>query len=299
MAPTFFTRAVLLALSLTTAITAQAQSTPSSEDGYIGWKLEQRGSTDDVLYETESTNTNVSTSVPEPDVFLNASLHVGEIDLLVSNLTAKINLEAQVLSLLDFNAGVKASIDRVTLSIQNVTAKVVLEARLSNLVTMIGDVLDSLDLNPILATLGTDLTSITNATTDALTGATGSSSSSNDTLSKRGINDNVLYAVNDYQGNTHTNRILRANGDIVDESIDNNGHIYADKVVGTYASLMTFNGYNVTVNRYGHSLQESEYTYAPFLGLNIVAAIFMNTAGDVVDAQVLAESRVGGSSQIE
>lgn len=64
-------------------------------------------------------------------------MHVGEINIEVQNLTAKINLDAQVLQLLSFNAGVDLSIDRVRLLIQNVTAKVVLEARLANLVLMI------------------------------------------------------------------------------------------------------------------------------------------------------------------
>lgn len=53
------------------------------------------------------------------------------------NLTAKINLDAQILQLLSFNAGVDLSIARVNLLIQNVTARVLLEARLANLVLMI------------------------------------------------------------------------------------------------------------------------------------------------------------------
>ena len=66
-----------------------------------------------------------------------ASVSVGEIHIEVQNLTAKINLDAQVLQLLSFNAGVDLSIQRVNLLIQNVTAKVLLEARLANLVLMI------------------------------------------------------------------------------------------------------------------------------------------------------------------
>lgn len=62
-------------------------------------------------------------------MFLNATLFVGEISLDVENITAKVNLEAQVLNLLYFNAGVDASIDRVTLLIQNISAHVILEAR--------------------------------------------------------------------------------------------------------------------------------------------------------------------------
>src|SRR3954463_14858234 len=92
-----------------------ALSQISDDDGYTGYKLDIRQDGDPlaVLYETENTTPNVSSSVPEPDVFLNASVHVGEISIEVQNLTAKINLDAQVLQLLQFNAGVDLSINRV------------------------------------------------------------------------------------------------------------------------------------------------------------------------------------------
>lgn len=42
-------------------------------DGYTGYKLDIREDGDPlaVVYETENTNNNVSSSVPEPDVYLN------------------------------------------------------------------------------------------------------------------------------------------------------------------------------------------------------------------------------------
>src|SRR4051812_28394221 len=167
----------------------------SSDSGYIGYSLAAEGDPESVVYATNSTTPNVSTTNPIPDVFLNASVHVGEISLVVENITAKINLQADVLQLLSFKAGVTASIDRVSLLIQNVNAKVLLEARLSNLVLMIGDVLDSLDLNPVLATLGQDLGSIVNTTVGAVSGATSA-------VEARSYNliHNILYSINDYSG---------------------------------------------------------------------------------------------------
>jgi hypothetical protein len=50
-------------------------------------------------------------------------MNVGEIDIIVENLTAQINLQAQVLNLLNFNAGADVSINRVSLSIVNVRRK--------------------------------------------------------------------------------------------------------------------------------------------------------------------------------
>ena len=42
-------------------------------DGYTGYKLDirQDGDPTAVVYETENTQNNVSSSIPEPDVFLN------------------------------------------------------------------------------------------------------------------------------------------------------------------------------------------------------------------------------------
>lgn len=107
------------------------------EEGYIGYHLDQRGDPESAVYETANTNTDIDTVLPvDPDVYLNASVSVGEIDIEVDNITAVINLQADVLQLLSFSAGVTASIDRVKLTIQNVSAKVLLEARLENVVTM-------------------------------------------------------------------------------------------------------------------------------------------------------------------
>lgn len=116
----------LFSVFATTLITAQ---TATSSGGYIGYTLIPSTDPESAVYDTADTSGNVSLTVPEPDVFLNASLFVGEISLDVENITAKVNLEAQVLNLLYFNAGVDASIDRVTLLIQNISAHVILEAR--------------------------------------------------------------------------------------------------------------------------------------------------------------------------
>ena len=102
---------------------------------------------------------------------------------------------------------------------------------------MISDVLDSLDLNPVLATLGSDLTNVVNTIVGALTGTAS-------TMQARFYNivHNILYSVNDYSGNTHTNRILAQNGSIIDQSISNDGHVYAETTAGYYLQDMTLNG---------------------------------------------------------
>jgi hypothetical protein len=284
----FLRRCALLALI--TPILTNAQS--SGEDVYTGYSLSSANDeSNDVIYSTSSTPANVSTTNPPPDVVLNATVDVGQIDLLVSNLSAKVNLDVQVLQLLQFNAGVVASIDRVSLSISNVSAQVQLEARLANLVTMINDVLDSVDLNPALATLGQTLNSTLNSTASTL---------SSSTVAARSLNlvDNILYSVNDYSGHTHTNRILAQNGSIIDQSLDNDGNLYAEQVVGYYTDDMTSNGYDQTVTTNGQEERELQYVYQPYAGLEVVSAIFVDAANKVVATQVLSESSGGGSSTV-
>ncbi|PVI06261.1 hypothetical protein DM02DRAFT_552784 [Periconia macrospinosa] len=277
-------------------------------DGYTGYKLDIRQDGDPlaVLYETENTPANVSALIPEPDVFLNASVHVGEINIEVQNLTAKINLDAQVLQLLSFNAGVDLSISKVQLLIQNVTARVFLEARLTNLVLMINDTLSSIDLNPILVELGNGIGNIVNQTGDLIGGITDGADNSGSSNSKRSLDiiqieleNNILYSINDFSGNTHTNRVLAQNGDIIEQKLDNRGIISGTKVVGNYLQDMKFNGFNQSVTYKGQEVWEEEYTYSPYFGLLAISGIFKSkSTGEVVGTQLLAEARGGGSASI-
>jgi hypothetical protein len=181
----------------------------------------------------------------------------------------------------------------VSLLIQNVSAKVLLEARLENVLLMINDTLNSIDLNPIIATLGQDVGKLVNTTVSGLTG-------SSSTVARRSYElvNNILYSINDYSGNTHTNRILEQNGDIVDQFLDNDGNILKQQVVGSYLRDMTFNGYNQTVIKNGQVDREVEYVYTPYNGLSVVSAIYINAQGSVLATQVLSESSAGGSSTI-
>ena len=209
--------------------------------------------------------------------------------------TAKINLDAQVLNLLSFNAGVDLSIDEVRLLIQNVNAKVILEARLDNLVRMINKTLSSVDLNPIIATLGEDVGDILNTTAGALDSSSGS-------LSERSLTNelehNVLYSTNNYRASRHTNRVLAQNGDIVDRHLDNGGNDLGEEVVGNYKNDMTFDGRENIVEYNGEEVTRREYVYSPYHGLSTVSNVYINHEGNVVGTQVIAESFAGGTSTI-
>ncbi|KAF7293037.1 hypothetical protein MIND_01203100 [Mycena indigotica] len=287
----------------------------AQDDGYFGYSLEQRGDPNSVIYETLDTRAagGADPNTPPPDVFLNASVSVDNITIDVQNITAKINLSAQVLALLDFNAGVDVSIDRVRLEIDDVKAKVLLEARLSNVVAMIGDVLDSLDLNPVLATLGQDINKVVGSVTGSGSGSSGSTttttttpaSSATPNLHKRDdafvLEQNILFSINDYSGNTHTNRILTQTGAVVDESLDNNGHVTGRTTVGTFATLFTpLAGHEggVKTTKNGIPVTEKLFMYIPLPGVEAISAIFFDDANRVVAAEVIAEANGGGSSTI-
>jgi hypothetical protein len=297
-------------LSLTSSVLAQSTSatsatttTDSSDSGYVGYNLTLEGDGDSVIYATDNTNSNVS--FPDPDVFLNASVSVEEINIEVDNLTAKINLDLQVLQLLQFNAGVDLSIDKVQLLIQNVSAKVLLEARLENLVMMVDNVLESLDLNPVIASLGQGVSNIVNSTTDAVGGLLGGdSSSSSDSSSQSSealkikrsfeLENNILFSINDFSGNSHTNRVLAQNGDIVEQDLDNDGRVSGSRVVGSYLKDMTFTGHEETVD----GVTSKQYKYEPIHGVQAISAISFDGKGAVTKTQILSELEAGGFASV-
>jgi hypothetical protein len=297
-------------LSLTSSVNAQSTdtasattTTDSSDSGYVGYNLTLEGDGDSVIYATDNTNSNVS--FPDPDVFLNASVSVEEINIEVDNLTAKINLDLQVLQLLQFNAGVDLSIDKVQLLIQNVSAKVLLEARLENLVMMVDNVLESLDLNPVIASLGQGVSNIVNSTTDAVGGLLGgdsSSSSDSSSQSSEALNikrsfeleNNILFSINDFSGNSHTNRVLAQNGDIVEQDLDNDGRVSGSKVVGSYLKDMTFTGHEETVD----GVTSKQYKYEPIHGVQAISAITFDGKGEVTKTQILSELEAGGFASV-
>ncbi|KAI0480730.1 hypothetical protein GGR56DRAFT_671817 [Xylariaceae sp. FL0804] len=291
-------------------------------DGYFGYELHQRGDPDSTVYETDETDTTGGVTLPEePDVYLNANVSVGLISIDVENVTAKVNLNAKVLSLLNFNAGVDASINRVSLTIQNVSAKVLLEARLGNVVQMVGDVLNVIDLNPIVATLGNDVSEVVGNVTSALSGssstATSALSSATSALSRRSsssgsgsgyypshgpldlnLRENILYSINNYAGQKHTNRVLGQNGTLFDVSLDNDGGELGRRAVGYYSRDMTFTGHNRSITIDGETEFELGYRYAPYPGLQATSLVYVTPAGKVVKTKVIAEAEGGGTSTI-
>lgn len=156
--------------------------------------------------------------------------------------------------------------------------------------------LDSLDLNPVIATLGNDLGKIVNGTVGELT-----SGDYGGTNTKRSfaMDEGILYSINDYTGNTHTNRVLAQNGDLVDVKLENDGDEAGRTVVGYYERDMTFMGHNKTISIDGEIKEfELQYEYTPFPGIENVCWIYVSPTGKVTRTQVIAETFGGGSSTL-
>lgn len=287
-------RAMAIA-SLTTLVAAKG-------DGYYGYHLSRRGDNSSAIYETEGTTSGVRPLDEEPDVYLNASLSVGEISIEVQNLTAKVNIDAKVLNLLSFNAGVDASVDRVKLGIYNVTAKVELEARLGNVLKMVGNVLESIDLNPIIATLGDGLSDIV----DELPGGDNEAGNVDDAegIKKRDLTfrlqNNILYSINNFSGSKHRNRILAQNGSLFDVFLNNQGVERRRREVGYYERDMTFTGHNRTISDDEGEVEafELQYLYEPFRGLSAYCNIYVDSGGKVVKTKIVAEAEGGGTATV-
>ena len=113
------------------------------------------------------------------------------------------------------------------------------------------------------------------------------------------LEENILYSVNDYQGNSHRNRVLRQNGDIEDQFLDNNGVLQSRSIEGSYLRDMTFTGKNLTVTTSEGEVEYAlEYEYHPMPGLYATCEIFVNAAGAVQKTRILSEVEGGGDSTI-
>ncbi|KAJ4390228.1 hypothetical protein N0V85_007435, partial [Neurospora sp. IMI 360204] len=113
------------------------------------------------------------------------------------------------------------------------------------------------------------------------------------------LEHNILYSVNDYQGNRHRNRRLDQNGDIVDEYLDNDGNEQSRQVVGYYKDDMAFNGHNRSIEVDGKVNEfELQYEYKPFPGIEAVSWIYVDTEGNVLRTKVISEAQGGGMSTV-
>ncbi|THV97672.1 hypothetical protein D6D26_06619 [Aureobasidium pullulans] len=214
-----------------------------------------------------SSRSSAATSGAAPDVYLNVpELHVGRIELTVDKLSADLNLNAKVANLVQLNAGVQVSVEKVNITIAEVDAEVELVIRLGHLVDIVGRVFDSLDLNPLLINTISNVTSLVGEVVGDVVGAV----------------DGLLGSIT--QGGKTLNFVVDNLGNIVQEV----GGV--SSIVGDFTKNMTETGVAKSV---GQGLTQKEYSYSP---LNALVDIVFNSAGQVVQAVVQKKNSAGSSS---
>ncbi|THY96301.1 hypothetical protein D6C85_02453 [Aureobasidium pullulans] len=214
-----------------------------------------------------SSRSSAATSGAAPDVYLNVpELHVGRIELTVDKLSADLNLNAKVANLVQLNAGVQVSVEKVNITIAEVDAEVELVIRLGHLVDIVGRVFDSLDLNPLLINTISNVTSLVGDVVGDVVGAV----------------DGLLGSIT--QGGKTLNFVVDNLGNIVQEV----GGV--SSIVGDFTKNMTETGVAKSV---GQGLTQKEYSYSP---LNALVDIVFNSAGQVVQAVVQKKNSAGSSS---
>ncbi|KAH8803704.1 hypothetical protein F5884DRAFT_806263 [Xylogone sp. PMI_703] len=253
----------ILLLALTVQILAKTTSSTTSVHT-------TSSSTPPITGRTTSTQPSpVATTSTPPDVLLNVpNLHVGRIELDVDNLQADINLAANVAQLVQINAGVQVSVQKINVTIADVDAELELIVRLGHLVDIVNRVFSSLDLNPLLITAINNVTSLVGEVVGAVDGLLGSIT----------------------QGSTTLNFLIDNLGNIVQEVVGGaTGTV--SSIVGNYLQNMTFTGQS---QQLGNGLVQKTYSYSP---LNALVNIIFNAAGQVVQATV-AKQTGGGTTTV-
>ncbi|CCF33251.1 hypothetical protein CH063_05480 [Colletotrichum higginsianum] len=213
------------------------------------------------------TTTNPSSTAP-PDVHLKVpELSVGRIELDVDNLSAEVNLAAEIAKLVTINAGVQVAVEKVNITIVDVRAELELVIRLGHLVDIVNRTLASLDLNPLLINLLDTVGDVVDDVVGAVDGLLGS-------------------IVN---GDTKINFLIDNLGNIVQE-VANAGTTALSTIIGNYQQNMTLTGSQKDL---GNGLVQKTYEYAP---LSALVNIVFNTLGQVVRATVVKGGGSGSGS---
>ncbi|KAJ0162469.1 hypothetical protein CTA2_4502 [Colletotrichum tanaceti] len=245
----------------TTPTSTAAQGTTSSPSGAGG---SGGGGGDD---NDNDTTANPSSTAP-PDVYLKVpELSVGRIELDVDNLSAEVNLAADIAKLVTINAGVQVAVEKVNITIVDVRAELELVIRLGHLVDIVNRTLASLDLNPLLVNLLDTVGDVVDDVVGAVDGLLGS-------------------IVN---GDTRINFLVDNLGNIVQE-VAGAGATALSTIIGNYQQNMTLTGSQKDL---GNGLVQKTYEYTP---LSALVNIVFNKLGQVVRATVVKGGGSGGGS---
>jgi hypothetical protein len=195
----------------------------------VAFLLGVRGQTSTCPATSIATNGSAA-NCPCPDVFLDVpNLSVEEIKLTVDNLTAHVDLNVRLSSLLTISAGVDVSINKVNLEIKGVKAELELDVRLGNVVKILDRALTTLDRNPNL------LSGVINSVGGLLSSVLGENGLVQRVVDSLGnvvervvsdtgavLSQTVVGAVQDLQ---RLSRSVNSLGQIVDQVVDSTGAV--------------------------------------------------------------------------
>lgn len=252
-----------LLASVACLISAQ-ETTPQSETTLT--TTEDGTPTETSTGTTQPDPSPTSAPLGPPDVHLKVpELSVGRIELDVDKLRADINLKADIARLVQINAGVQVSIDKVNITIADVEAELELVVRLGNLVEIVNRTLASLDLNPALINLLDSVGDIVEGVIGAVDGLLGSVTDGDTTL--RFLVDNL--------------------GNIVQEVVGVGGDAVSS-IIGNYRQNMTFTGQEQILSS---GLLQRTYEYEE---LGALVNIVFNSLNQIVQAQVVKSGEGDG-----
>ncbi|PNS17569.1 hypothetical protein CAC42_8112 [Sphaceloma murrayae] len=250
---------VLAGLLLLPACNAQTAPPTTPSPTITGTPLPSGNSTS-VRPSPTTSRSGADVGAP-PDVYLNVpQLSVGRIELNVDDLRADINLNARVAGLVQLNAGVQLSVQNINITIADVDVELELVVRLGHLVDIVNRVFESVDLNPLIVSIGNATESLVGAVVSQVDGLLGTIT----------------------QGGTTLSFIVDSLGNIVQQVTGAAGGAGGtlDAIVGNFRQNMTLTG---PVQAIGNGLSKGTYSYSP---LNALVDIVTNSAGQVVNAVV-------------
>ncbi|KAI0165899.1 hypothetical protein GGR57DRAFT_449204 [Xylariaceae sp. FL1272] len=248
----------------TTAASTSQTITPTTDSATPA----PTGSTTGTTTGTATSSESGSSGTTPPDVLLQVpELHVGRIELDVDNLSAELNLAAQIASLVEINAGVQVGVTKVNITIADVDAELELIIRLGNLVDIVNRTLETLNLNPLLINVIDDVVDLVDTVVGAVDGLLGS-------------------IVN---GDSKINFIIDNLGNIVQEVEGTAGNLLSS-IVGNFEQNMTYTGAQQVLD--GGLIQKT-YSYTP---LNALVNIVFNNLNQVVQAVVVKSNGSGSST---
>ncbi|KAF4549003.1 Hypothetical protein D9617_24g017170 [Elsinoe fawcettii] len=263
----FSIKSVLAGLLLAPAVLAQTVPPTTPSPTTTTAPAPTGGNSTSTPPRTTTSRSGADASSP-PDVYLNVpELSVGRIELNVDDLRADINLNARVASLVTLNAGVQLSVQNINLTIADVNVELELVVRLGHLVDIVNRVFESVDLNPLIVSIGNATESLVGAIVSEVDGLLGTIT----------------------QGGTTLSFIVDSLGNIV-QQVTGAATGTPDQIVGNYQQNMTLTG---SLTQLGNGLSKGTYSYSP---LNALVDIVTNTAGQVVSAVVQKTKPGSGSS---